>query len=246
MGQEGRVCKWDSKKLDEPLLHLDIYEKNTSSEIAQMEIIPLHFAINRPESRKMLIATFENSVYEVELQDNELKLLNYYEVHDSPVSCIGFLNYFDLAKNLKQQFSETSLNINPLVATNCVITASFDWKIKVFSANDLKKCINELEFHKDFIACLDINPVNPYLLASADSDGVLAAWDLSKKSSSPIFHWKAPNCITKLKWSEDGEFLAVGDIEGGVQIISVKKALVTFKEEDIHGLIQNEFEISKL
>ena len=77
--------------MDEPLLHLDIYEKNTSSEIAQMEIIPLDFTINRPTSRKMLISTFENSIYEVELQDNELKLLNFYEVHDSPVSCIDFL-----------------------------------------------------------------------------------------------------------------------------------------------------------
>ena len=232
--------------MDEPLLHLDIYEKNTSSEIAQMEIIPLDFTINRPTSRKMLISTFENSIYEVELQDNELKLLNFYEVHDSPVSCIDFLNFSEFAKNLMNQFSDSSLNINHKVATNCVITASFDWKIKIFASKDLKKCLNTLEFHKDFVACVDVNPINPYLVVTADSDGILAAWDLSKKSSTPIFNWKAPNCITKLKWSQDGELLAVGDIEGGVQIISVKKSFVNLKEEDVKVLIQNEFEISKL
>lgn len=240
------MCKWDSKKLDEPLLHLDIYEKNTSSEIAQMEIIPMDFAINRPESRKMLIATFENSIYEVELQDNELKLLNFYEVHDSPISCIGFLNYFDLAKSLRDQFAQSSLSINPLVATNCVITASFDWKIKIFSASDLKRCTNLIEYHKDFVSCMDVNPVNPYLLATADSDGVLAVWNLSKKSSAPVFNWKTSNSILRLKWSENGEMLAVCDDMGEVQLISARKSVVNFKEENVHFLIQNEFEISRL
>lgn len=240
------MCKWDSKKLDEPLLHLDIYEKNTSSEIAQMEIIPMDFAINRPESRKMLIATFENSIYEVELQDNELKLLNFYEVHDSPISCIGFLNYFDLAKSLRDQFAQSSLSINPLVATNCVITASFDWKIKIFSASDLKRCTNLIEYHKDFVSCMDVNPVNPYLLATADSDGVLAVWNLSKKSSAPVFNWKTSNCILRLKWSENGEMLAVCDDMGEVQLISARKSVVNFKDENVHFLIQNEFEISRL
>lgn len=206
----------------------------------------MDFAINRPESRKMLIATFENSVYEVELQDNELKLLNFYEVHDSPVSCIGFLNYFDLAKSLRDQFAQSSLSINPLVATNCVITASFDWKIKIFSANDLKRCLNLLEYHKDFVSCMDVNPVNPYLVATADSDGVLAIWNLSKKSSAPIFNWKTSNCILRLKWSDNGEMLAVCDDLGEVQLISARKSLVTFKEENVHFLIQNEFEISRL
>ena len=246
VGQEGRVCKWDCKKLDEPLLYLDIYEKNTSSEIAQMEIIPLHFAINRPESRKMVISTFENSVYEVELQDNELKLLNFYEVHAAPITSIGYLNYFNYAKSLKQLHSDTSLSINPLVATNCIVTASFDWKIKIFNANDLKKCVNVLEFHKDFISCVDINPINPYLMASADSDGTLAVWNLRVKSSAPVFNWKASNCIIVLKWSDDGEMLAVGDIKGEVQLISVRKSLVQLKEEDIIQLVSNEFEISKL
>jgi len=211
-----------------------------------MEIIPLDFAINRPESRKMLISTFENSIYEIELQDNEMKLLNFYEVHDSPIACIGFLNYFNYAKSLRDQFSESSLSINPLVATNCVVTASFDWKIKIFNANDLKNCVNLLEFHKDFICSIDINPVNPYLLATADSDGILAVWNLRKKSSAPIFNWKASNCISVLKWSDDGEMLAVGDIKGQVQLISAKKSLVHLKEEDVHQLISNEFEISKL
>ena len=246
VGQEGRICKWDSKKMDEPLLHLDIYEKNTSSEIAQMEIIPMDFAIARPEARRMLIATFENSVYEVELQDNELKLLYFYEVHDSPVSCIGFLPFFEYAKSLRDQFSDSQLNVNPLVATNCVVTTAFDWKIKIFTATDLKKCQFQLEYHKDFLSCMDINPVNPYLLATADSDGILAVWNLAKKSSSPVFHWKAPHCILRLKWSDNSEMLAVGDIHGDVQLISVKKSLVHLKEEDVHKLIQNEFEISSL
>ena len=84
------------------------------------------------------------------------------------------------------------------------------------------------------------------MIASADSDGILAVWNLRVKSSAPVFNWKASNCIVVLKWSDDGEMLAVGDIKGEVQLISAKKSLVHLKEEDVHKLVSNEFEISKL
>ena len=97
IGQEGRLCRWDCQKLDEPLLFLDIYENDTKSEIAQMEIIPMDFVTDEPINRKMYIATFENSVYRIDLLDNELKLHSFQNVHDAPVSGVAHLNFKNFA-----------------------------------------------------------------------------------------------------------------------------------------------------
>ena len=244
MGQEGRLCRWDCKKLDEPLLFLDIYENDTKSEIAQMEIIPMDFVTDEPINRKMYIATFENSVYQIDLLDNELKLHSFQNVHDAPVSGVAHLNFKNFAKQIKDSLADTTYEINPSIVQNFLVTGSFDWKLKIFPVENLETPVFTLVFHKDFISAVASNPVNPYLLASADSDGVLAVWNLQKKSTAPVFNWKSPSFITRLKWSANGDRLAVCDCKGHVHVISLRKSLVKLKEEIIKQIIENEFEIS--
>lgn len=234
-------------KLDEPLLHLDIYEKNTTSEIAQMEIIPMDFVLNQTSSsNNMFISTFENFIYQVELRDNGLELQNFYRVHEAPVSCISYMNMRKFAERLREEHSESPFNINPLVTSNYIITGSFDWTIKVFHESDLTESLVQLIFHKDFISSLHVNPQNPFLVASADSDGVLAVWNLQKKSSAPVFHWKASFCISRIRWNLTGNKLAVCDCKGNIQIISVRKGIVNLKDESLNAAVQNEFEISRI
>ena len=206
----------------------------------------MDFVIDQPKDRRMFIATFESFLYEVELHDNELKLKRFQEIHDAPVSCIEYLPLKQYAQTLAEEFDDAQFSINLGVVSDFIVTASFDWSIKIFEVEDLDSPAYQLNYHKDFVSCMHVNPVNPYLLASADSDGVLAIWDLRKKTSEPIFNWKAPYAISTVKWNQTGDQIAVCNCKGGVRLMSARKALVNLKEDAVNGLVQNGFEPSSV
>lgn len=72
VGFEGRVCKWDARKLEAPIIIQDLYCINEQQNLTQLEAMPLGFEICPGNGDLIYVNTIEGSVYELLLTPNSL------------------------------------------------------------------------------------------------------------------------------------------------------------------------------
>lgn len=76
----------------------------------------------------------------------------------------------------------------------------------------------------DYIYDCKFHTTNPSLFACVDGSGKLDFWDLNKDVECPVYrHDVGKDSLNKLNWSDDGKRVAVGDINGKINILSLDK-----------------------
>jgi WD40 repeat protein len=78
---------------------------------------------------------------------------------------------------------------------------------------------------------LSINPINPNLIVTGGGDKTLRIWDL--KINKLIKHLILDQDFRAVDWSNDGNFLVVGSMEGKIYYISYKNFTVTGSYQSI-------------
>lgn len=223
IGQEGRICKWDARKLDEPIFHLDLFCQTDNNNIAQLEAMPFGFEFDPSDPDTIFVNTFEGSVYELLMTPNAFQQRSIFQhLHEAPITRLcgmDFKSFFGEYHNKKQL--ETS---PPAKYTTFYATVSFDWRIKVFKGNFGNE-IKTIKYHDDFVTALDVNNgLSPFCFATGDAEGQLAVWNfVGANVDSPVFEWKNSCAISKLRWNKTGTKLASIDINGGLNLISFPK-----------------------
>lgn len=239
VGQEGRVCKWDVRKLDEPIFHIDLFCLADNNNIAQLESMPFGFEFDPSDPDTLYVNTFEGTVYELLITPNAFQQRSIFQnVHDAPITSLKAMNYKRFFGDLINR-SKTESMVTATKYSNFYITASFDWKVKIFKGM-LGNEIQIIKYHDDFVTALDVNNnLSPFCFASADAEGKLAVWNYNAGSwNSPIFEWSNDCAVTRLQWNKTGTKLAVSDIKGKLNVITIPKSKIMLSEKVLTHLAE--------
>lgn len=239
VGQEGRVCKWDARKLEEPIFHIDLFCLTDNNNIAQLEAMPFGFEFDPSDPDILFVNTFEGAVYELLMTPNAFQQRSVFQnVHDAPITSMKAMNYKRFFGDLINRSKSESM-ITGTKYSNFYVTASFDWKVKIFKGM-LGNEIQTLKYHEDFVTALDVNnSLSPFCFASADAEGKLAVWNFNAGSwNTPIFEWTNDCAVTRLQWNKTGTKLAVSDIKGKLNVITIPRSKIMLSEKVLTNLAE--------
>ena len=118
-----------------------------------------------------------------------------------------------------------------------MLSASFDWAIKLWYPKIRTDPLLTLESAQEYIYDVQWSPVHPSVFASCDGDGGLDLWHLVANQEGPVSRKKVGGVpLNSLKWSRDGKKIAVGDSEGKLSIFSVDKDMYTPREDEVQKM----------
>jgi hypothetical protein len=240
LGLEGRICKWDPKKLEEPIIYKDLFCKSDNQNIARLEAMPLGFDIECGESSNIFINTAEGSVFEMLLTPNSLQQRSLFsDLHTAPIirfQTLDFKNYFK--KNANRRIFH---DLKPAQKySNFFVSCSFDWNIKIWKYNMTDS--KTIKYHNDFVTALDVNNnLSPFCFASGDSEGKVAVWKLATgNSDAPIFVWDNNFAISKLCWNNSGNKLGISDVNGAINVITFPRSKLVLDDEALKKIFTND------
>ena len=125
-----------------------------------------------------------------------------FDEHDGPISGISINNPSSEHQAL----------------SSLVLTSSYDWTVKLWSPES-KDSLRTFEHSDDYIYDVCWNPSNPSLFATANNDGIVDIFDLTKDVEQPVAHKKINQyALNKCKWNGDGSVIACGDTEGNLYL----------------------------
>jgi len=105
-----------------------------------------------------------------------------------------------------------------------ILTASYDWTVKLWNPLNNKESLRTFENSEDFIYDIKWNPSNPSLFACVNNEGYVDLFDLTKDLELPIAHKKVSNFAqNKMTWNTDGSALVTGDSMGNVNLFGLSE-----------------------
>ena len=114
-----------------------------------------------------------------------------------------------------------------------MLSSSADWTMNLWEENNPSAPILTFDSNDDYIYDVKFHTTNPSLFACVDGVGKLDFWDLNKDVECPVFRYDVgKDSLNKLNWSNDGKRIAVGDINGKIQVLSLDKEIVSTKPEE--------------
>lgn len=201
--------------------------------------MPLGFDICPGNKDHIYVNTSEGSVYEMLLTPNSLQQRSFFpDLHDAPITKIQTLDFKSFFENYIQEKKLEGLKENPKFS-NFFLTSSFDWTVKLWKKN-MTDCLT-FTYHNDFVSSLDINPYSPFCFASADTEGKVAIWKLSKgHSESPFFIWENEHAISSIKWNKKGIKLGISDVNGSINVITFPRSKLIYSDKVLTGFVEQE------
>ena len=223
---EGRIHKYDARKLDEPIFSMDLFVVSDSHTIVKLESMPTSLEFDPLDPEIAYVTTSEGTIYEIGINQNNFQEKTIYQkIANAPITNLKVMDFKNFFKD-----SQTC---------NYFITSSFDWNVKVFKET-LSNEVFVNNYHSDFVTSIDVNnQLCPFTYASADVEGKLAVWKIdSNFISQPVVEWTNQCSISKIKWSSNGLQLAVGDVKGCVNILSFTRSKLMISDKMVNYYLQ--------
>lgn len=227
---EGRLYKYDARKLYEPIFYMDLFVVSESHSIVKLETMPTSLEFDPLDPEILYVTTTEGTIYEIGINQNSFQEKQLFQkVANAPITCLKFMdfkNYFRDISNMRRTAS------GKVKASNFFVTSSFDWNVKFFKES-LGNEVAINNYHSDFVTGLDVNnQLCPFTYASADVEGKLAVWKVDQNyMNQPVVEWSNPNAISKVRWSHSGLQLAVGNVKGVVNILTINKSKLVLSDK---------------
>lgn len=237
---DGRILKYDARKLYEPVFFLDLFVMTESHSIVKLESMPSSMEFDPLDPEILYVTTTEGTVYEVGINQNSFQEKQLFQrIANAPITNLKFMDFKNFFRDSSMMRKTASGRIK---ANNFFVTSSFDWNVKFFK-DTLGYEVAVNNYHNDFVTGLDVNnQLCPFTYASADVEGKLAVWKVDQSyMNQPVVEWSNPNAISRIRWSHSGLQLAVGDVRGFVNILTFSKSKLMISDKMInyysaHGL----------
>lgn len=237
---EGRIHKYDARKMYEPVFSMDLFVVSESHSIVKLESMPSSMEFDPLDPEILYVTTTEGTVYEIGINQNSFQEKQLFQkIANAPITNLKFMDFKNYFKDMREMRKTAS---GKLKVNNFFVTSSFDWNIKFFK-DTLGNEVAVNNYHNDFVTGLDVNnQLCPFTYASADVEGKLAVWKVDQSyMNQPLVEWTNPNAISKIRWNHSGLQLAVGDVRGFVNILTFNKSKLVLSEKmmnyySTHGL----------
>ncbi|KXJ11141.1 Cytoplasmic dynein 1 intermediate chain 2 [Exaiptasia diaphana] len=112
------------------------------------------------------------------------------------------------------------------------LTSSFDWTLKLWSHKSHRP-VYSFEDNGDYIYDVQWSPIHPALFATVDGMGKLDLWNLNTDTEVPITSSATEmTSLNRVRWTNSGHQIAVGDDDGKVFIYDVGEQLAVPRADE--------------
>lgn len=159
---------------------------------------------------KYYVGSLNGAIYKNVIHNTAVDKIVMYDEHEGPISSVSINNP----------------NSECQALSGLVLSSSFDWTVKLWSANDGKESIRTFEHSDDYVYDVSWNPSNPSVFATVNNEGSMDLFDLTRDMEKPTAHVKInSNSQNKCRWSGDGSMIVSGDSCGNITLLGLNEKL---------------------
>ena len=108
--------------------------------------------------------------------------------------------------------------------SDLLLSASMDWTAKLWNFKLSPRPLLSFEHAADYVFDVQWSPKHPALFATADGEGFLDLWHLNRDFEAPVARTRVgERALSKVRFSNDGRRIAVGDSGGTARLYDVNK-----------------------
>ena len=215
ISNDGKLCSWTLDNMNTPQETIELQGKQ-SKQIAVTSMGFRHGDVNN-----FVIGSEEGTIYTATRHGNKSGINDSYEGHYGPIT--------GLSCHQAQ---------GPIDYSNYFLTSSFDWTVKLWNLKESSKPLYSFEHNSDYVYDVQWSPVHPAVFACADSTGRLDLWNLINDTEVPsasIVIDGVP-ALNKIRWSQSGHQIAIGDDQGRINLFDLNEAYVSPRQDDWNKL----------
>jgi len=231
VSSDGHLCVWSDNDLHDPKTEVTLKHGRDNKE----ECTTNSFDFPGRETNSVVLGSDEGTLYKARIHEKPGIYEDIVKAHDAPITNVQF---HPITKN------------SPSTVSDLFLTSSYDWTVKLWS-NKTSRPYFIFESARDYVYDVQWSPIHPALFASGDGLGNINVWNINENTEVPAEtvningakganateadDSKTYNAISRLKWTEDGNHIAVGSSRGQIYIYDVAAALAQPSKDDANN-----------
>ncbi|XP_052004529.1 dynein, cytoplasmic 1, intermediate chain 2a isoform X2 [Xyrauchen texanus] len=207
---DGKMCSWSLDMLSQPQDSMDLVFKQSKSIAVTSMSFPLGDVNN------FVVGSEDGSVYTSCRHGSRAGISEMFEGHHGPITGIH---------------CHTAAGVVDF--SHLFLTASFDWTVKLWSTKN-NKPLYSFEDNSDYVYDVMWSPVHPALFACVDGLGRIDLWNLNNDTEVPTASMAVDGspALNRMRWSQSGREIAVGDSEGQIHIYDVGEQIAVPRSDE--------------
>uniref|UniRef100_A0A672SG49 Cytoplasmic dynein 1 intermediate chain 2-like n=1 Tax=Sinocyclocheilus grahami TaxID=75366 RepID=A0A672SG49_SINGR len=220
---DGKMCSWSLDMLSQPQDSMELVFKQSKSVAVTSMSFPLGDVNN------FVVGSEDGSVYTACRHGSRAGISEMFEGHHGPITGI-----------------HCHTAAGPVDFTHLFLTASFDWTVKLWSTKN-NKPLYSFEDNSDYVYDVMWSPVHPALFACVDGLGRVDLWNLNNDTEVPTVSMSVDGspALNRLRWSQSGREIAVGDSEGQIHIYDVGEQIAVPRNDEWTRFVRTLAEINE-
>ncbi|TSM68887.1 Cytoplasmic dynein 1 intermediate chain 2 [Bagarius yarrelli] len=220
---DGKMCSWSLDMLSQPQDSMELVFKQSKSVAVTSMSFPLGDVNN------FVVGSEDGTVYTSCRHGSKAGISEMFEGHHGPVTGI-----------------HCHTAAGAVDFSHLFLTSSFDWTVKLWSTKN-NKPLYSFEDNSDYVYDVMWSPVHPALFACVDGVGHLDLWNLNNDTEVPTasITVEGTPALNRLRWSQTGREIAVGDSEGQVLIYDVGEQIAVPRTDEWTRFVRTLTEINE-
>ncbi|XP_057191823.1 dynein, cytoplasmic 1, intermediate chain 2a isoform X2 [Triplophysa rosa] len=220
---DGKMCSWSLDMLSQPQDSMELVFKQSKSVAVTSMSFPLGDVNN------FVVGSEDGSVYTACRHGSRAGISEMFEGHHGPITGI-----------------HCHTAPGPVDFSHLFLTASFDWTVKLWSTKN-NKPLYSFEDNSDYVYDVMWSPVHPALFACVDGLGRVDLWNLNNDTEVPTASMAVEGspALNRLRWSQSGREIAVGDSEGQIHIYDVGEQIAVPRNDEWTRFVRTLAEINE-
>uniref|UniRef100_A0A9J7WVV1 Dynein, cytoplasmic 1, intermediate chain 2a n=2 Tax=Cyprinus carpio TaxID=7962 RepID=A0A9J7WVV1_CYPCA len=220
---DGKMCSWSLDMLSQPQDSMELVFKQSKSVAVTSMSFPLGDVNN------FVVGSEDGSVYTACRHGSRAGISEMFEGHHGPITGI-----------------HCHTAAGPVDFSHLFLTASFDWTVKLWSTKS-NKPLYSFEDNSDYVYDVMWSPVHPALFACVDGLGRVDLWNLNNDTEVPTASMSVEGspALNRLRWSQSGREIAVGDSEGQIHIYDVGEQIAVPRNDEWTRFVRTLAEINE-
>ncbi|XP_067843627.1 cytoplasmic dynein 1 intermediate chain 2-like isoform X1 [Heptranchias perlo] len=207
---DGKICSWSLDMLSQPQDSMELMHKQSKAVAVTCMSFPLGDVNN------FVVGSEEGSVYTACRHGSKAGISEIFDGHQGPITGI---HYHTAA--------------GPADFSHLFVTSSFDWTVKLWTTKN-NKPLYSFEDNADYVYDVMWSPTHPALFACVDGMGRLDLWNLNNDTEVPTASITVDSnpALNRVKWTQTGREIAVGDSEGQILIYDVGEQIAVPRNDE--------------